>query len=113
VEDLVFAAQSSAWVSATKFYAILRREAPSDPSLVTALQPVTQFFAYRHPTMKASGSPTKPQKKATKQAEATLAKDAPQDLASEAAAPTVPAASPAVPPPASPAAPAAPPAPKS
>ncbi|MGD0527177.1 MAG: hypothetical protein ABSE49_18700 [Polyangiaceae bacterium] len=107
VEDLVFAAQSSAWVSATKFYAILRREAPSDPSLVTALQPVTQFFAYRHPTVKAAGTPTKRQKKATKQAEATLAKDAPQDLVPEA--PATPATAAA----ASPAAPAVAPAPKS
>jgi hypothetical protein len=90
VNDLVFAAQSGAWVSATKFYAILQREAPSDPSLAAALQPVTQFFAYRHPTMKASGTPTKPQKKATAKAQATLAKDAPELLASPT--PTTPAA---------------------
>jgi hypothetical protein len=103
VDDLVFAAQSSAWVSATKFYAILRRQTPTDPTLATALQPVTQFFAYRHPTVKAAGTPTKPQKKATKKAEATLAKDAPQALAPEApatpaaAAPASPAGAPASP----------------
>jgi hypothetical protein len=101
VNNLVFTAQSSAWVSGMKFYAILQRQAATDTDLTTALQPVTQFFAYRHPTVKAVGTPTKPQKKATKKALDTLTKTAPQLLA-----PPTPAEAPAVPPaPASPATP--------
>ena len=103
VNDLIFTAQNSAWESGMQFYALLQRRAVSDAVLTTALQPVTQFFAYRHTTPKAPGALTKPQKKATKAAQATLAKNAPELLA-----PPPPAESPAVPPPASPAAAAAP-----
>jgi hypothetical protein len=103
VNDLIFAAQSSAWESGMQFYALLHRRAASNTQLASALQPVTQFFAYRHPTAKAAGTPTKPQKKATKKAVATLKDDAPELLAQPA-----PAESPAAPPPASPAAPVAP-----
>ena len=92
VNDLIFAAQSSAWESGMQFYALLHRRAVSDAQLASALQPVTQFFAYRHPTVKAPGTPTKPQKKATKKAVATLKAEAPQLLA-----PTTPAESPAAP----------------
>ena len=95
VNDLIFAAQSSAWETGMQFYALLHRRAVSDAQLASALQPVTQFFAYRHPTVKAPGTPTKPQKKATKKAVATLKAEAPQLLA-----PTPPAESPAAPPPA-------------
>jgi hypothetical protein len=103
VNDLIFAAQSSAWESGMQFYALLHRRAVSDAQLSSALQPVTQFFAFRHPTVKAPGTPTKPQKKATTKAVATLKDEAPQLLA-----PTTPAESPPAPPPASPATPAAP-----
>jgi hypothetical protein len=47
---------------------------------MTALQPVTSFFAYRHPVPKAPGTPTKPQKRATAKAVKTLKKNAPQML---------------------------------
>ena len=95
VNNLVFTAQSSAWVSGMAFYAILQRQAATDTELTTALQPVTQFFAYRHPTVKAPGTPTKPQKKATKKALDTLKDTAPQLLAPES-----PAEAPSVAPPA-------------
>jgi hypothetical protein len=103
VNDLIFVAQSTAWESGMQFYALLQRRAASDSELETALQPVTEFFASRHRTAKAPGTLSKPQKKATKKAQATLAKNAPELLATPA-----PAESPAAAPSASPATPAAP-----
>jgi hypothetical protein len=105
VNDLIFTAQSSAWESAMQFYALLQRRAVSDGQLAKALQPVTQFFAARHKTVKAPGTPTKPQKKATTKALKTLTKNAPALLAQgttvEPAAPApvtpAPAATPATP----------------
>jgi len=101
VNDLVFAAQSSAWDGGIKFYTLLHRLAPSNTLLAAALQPVTQFFAYRHPTIKAAGAQTKPQKKATKKAVATLKNTAPQLLAPQTPA-QAPTAAPATPSPAAP-----------
>jgi len=91
VDNLVFTAQSSAWVSGMAFYAVLQRRAATDTELTTALQPVTQFFAYRHKTVKAPGTPTKPQRKATKKALDTLKETAPQLLAPDTPASTPPA----------------------
>jgi hypothetical protein len=74
VSDVIFAAQSQAWAIAMQYYALLRRRAKTDRELATALEPVTQFLAYRHPSTKApAGSPTKKQVGAAKKAQKALA----------------------------------------
>jgi len=74
VDDIVFAAQSQAWEIALQYYAILQRRAKTDAKLAAALQPVTAFLAYRHPSTKAPvGSPTTRQLNAAKRAQKTLA----------------------------------------
>lgn len=74
VNDIAFAAQSQAWAMALQYYALLHRRAKSDTKLAAALQPVTDFLAYRHPSNKpAVGSPTKRQVNAAKKAQRTLA----------------------------------------
>ncbi len=94
VDDLIFQAQSAAWDGGLQFYAVLQRLARSDNDLAAALQPVTQFFAYRHKTPQPAGTPTKRQRKATTKAVGMLKKTAPQLLAAPAApaAPTAPVA---------------------
>lgn len=73
IGDVIFSAQSAAWVIAMQFYALLQRRASTDAELQKALQPVSQFFAYRHPSAKKPvGSPTKRQVKAVKKAQHTL-----------------------------------------
>jgi len=86
VEDVIFLAQSQAVQTGLQLYALLQRRAAIDSELMTAMQPVTSFFAYRHPIPKAPGTPTKPQKKATAKAVKTLKKNAPQMLQGGAAA---------------------------
>ncbi|HEY3816772.1 MAG TPA: hypothetical protein VGL81_06360 [Polyangiaceae bacterium] len=98
VGDLIFTAQSSAWEDAMQFYSILQRQASTDTSLAAALQPVTQFFARRPKSPQPAGTPTKPQKKATKKAVATLAKNAPELLAPTPSPAASPAEAPATPP---------------
>ena len=68
-----------------QLYALLQRRSAIDSELMTAMQPITSFFAYRHPVPKAPGTPTKPQKKATAKAVKTLKKNAPQMLQGAAA----------------------------
>jgi hypothetical protein len=87
VQDVLFAAQSAAWVMGMQYYALLQRRARTDAELAKALAPVTQFLAYRHPKQKAPGTPTKRQKKATSKAVKTLKKAAPELLAPQASAP--------------------------
>jgi hypothetical protein len=74
VSDVMFAAQSQAWAMAMQYYALLRRRAKTDGELARALEPVTQFLAYRHPSTRAPvGSPTKRQVHAAKKAQHALA----------------------------------------
>jgi hypothetical protein len=110
VNDIAFAAQSQAWAMALQYYAVLRRLARTDTKLAAALQPVTQFLAYRHPSTKpAVGAPTTKQVNAAKKAQKALATVAggklagtnllaprkPAASASAAPTPEVPATSPA------------------
>jgi len=82
VGDMVFVAQSQAWEMALQYYAILRRRAKTDAKLAAALQPVTEFLAYRHPSTKPPvGSPTTKQVNAAKKAQKALAKVAGGKLA--------------------------------
>jgi hypothetical protein len=96
LNDVVFSAQSAAWTIALKFYAVLQRMAATDSALASALAPVTDFMAYRHPTPREPGQPTKPQQRALKKSVAKVKKLAPQLLVDDqqATAPEV-AASPA------------------
>ena len=80
IEDVIFLAQSEAVQTGLQLYALLQRRAGIDSELMTALQPVTSFFAYRHATPKPPGTPTRPQKKAMAKALKTLKKNAPQML---------------------------------
>jgi hypothetical protein len=74
VDDIVFAAKSQAWSMALQYYAILHRRAKSDAKVAAALQPVTAFLSYRHPSTKpAVGSPTTKQVNAAKKAQKALA----------------------------------------
>lgn len=100
VQDVLFAAQSAAWVMGMQYYALLQRRARTDAELAKALAPVTQFLAYRHPKQKAPGTPTRRQKKAASKAVKTLQKTAPELLAPQASA-SQPPAQPASPPTAS------------
>jgi hypothetical protein len=73
VTDVIFSAQSVSWGMAMQYYALLQRRAATDAELANQLDPVTQFFAYRHPSKKAPvGSPTKAQRKAVTKAKRTL-----------------------------------------
>lgn len=73
VADVIFSAQSAAWVMAMQYYALLQRRAAADAELAKALQPIAQVFAYRHPSTKAPvGSPTKRQRQAVAKAKKTL-----------------------------------------
>jgi hypothetical protein len=81
VSDLVFSAQSAAWVEGLQFYSLLLRLSTSDGELAVALQPVRQFFA-RRSAPKAAGAPTKQQARANAKAVQRLKKAAPQLLAS-------------------------------
>jgi len=85
IEDVIFLAQSEAVQTGLQLYALLQRRSAIDSELMTAMQPITSFFAYRHPVPKAPGTPTKPQKKATAKAVKTLKKNAPQMLQGAAA----------------------------
>jgi len=74
VNNIAFAAQSQAWAMALQFYAVMQRLAKTDPQLAAALQPVTQFLGYRHPSTKpAVGQPTTRQVNAAKKAQKKLA----------------------------------------
>jgi hypothetical protein len=99
VTDVIFSAQSAAWVMAMQYYALLQRRAATDAELATALQPITQVFAYRHSSNKpAVGSPTKRQRKAAAKAKKTLQTVAGGAFAGSLAAdgtPQQPAATPA------------------
>jgi hypothetical protein len=82
VGDCIFAAQSQAWDTGMQYYALLKRVAKSNGELATALQPVTDFLAYRHPSTKpAPGQPTTRQVNAAKKAQQKLAKVAAGKLA--------------------------------
>jgi hypothetical protein len=85
VSDLTFSAQSSAWLMALQLYAVLQRRAQVDGSLAANLAPATEFLAYRHKSTKPAGTPNKKQRRATKRAIETLAKNAPDKLAPGAA----------------------------
>lgn len=99
VTDVIFSAQSAAWVMAMQYYALLQRRAATDAELAKALQPTAQVFAYRHPSKKAPvGSPTKRQRKAVAKAKRTLSTVAGGKLASTtASSPAAQTESPAAP----------------
>jgi hypothetical protein len=74
VNDIMFAAQSQAWGMALTYYALLQRYAKTDGTLATALEPVTEFLAYRHPSTKPTvGQPTQTQVRAATKAQKALA----------------------------------------
>jgi hypothetical protein len=82
----VFSARTEAWDMALQYYSLLQRRALNDAELTTALEPVTQFFAYRHPSVKPPvGSPTRRQRKAVAKATRTLKKVAGGKLAAPGA----------------------------
>ncbi len=78
--DVMFKAESDAVVIGLTLYALLQRAGSNDAELLTALQPVAAFFAYRHPSTKAPGTPNKRTRKATTKALDTLKKHAPELL---------------------------------
>jgi hypothetical protein len=80
LDDSVFSAQSAAWTIALELYATLQRMAATSGALASALAPVTDFMAYRHPTPREPGQPTKPQQRALKKSVAKVKKLAPQLL---------------------------------
>jgi hypothetical protein len=86
-----------------QYYALLQRRASTDAELAKALQPISQFFAYRHPSTKHPvGSPTKKQVRAAKKAQKTLDTVAGGRLAPGAAPAPAPEPTPAPAPAASP-----------
>jgi hypothetical protein len=98
VTDVIFSAQSAAWVMAMQYYALLQRRAATDAELAKALQPIAQLFAYRHPSKKAPvGSPTKRQRKAVAKAKKALKTVAGGKLAGQAPAETTAQQTPASP----------------
>jgi hypothetical protein len=80
LDDTVFSAQSAAWTIALQLYALLQRMAATNGALASALAPVTDFMAYRHPAAREPGQPTKPQQRALKKSVAKVKKLAPQLL---------------------------------
>jgi hypothetical protein len=61
--DAQFVAQNDAWAMARQFYALLQTRAASDGTLAAALEPVTDFFHYRHESA-VDAKPTKLQTRA-------------------------------------------------
>jgi hypothetical protein len=73
VNDTIFASQSQAWNMALQYYQLLKRYSVQNGNLQLALQPITDFLAYRHPLTKPPvGSPTKTQVKAMKKAQTAI-----------------------------------------
>jgi hypothetical protein len=80
LDDMVFQAESTAWSGALQAYGLLKLTAAHDGTLATSLEPVSNFMAYRYPTPRQPGEPTKPQKRALKKSVAKLKKLAPELL---------------------------------
>jgi hypothetical protein len=97
LDNIVFAAQSGAWLIALQLYAVLRRQAATDGALHAALTPVTEFMSYRRQTPTPPGQPTKRTQRAIKKSVDKVKKLAPQLLAEPQPAPAA-NATPAAPP---------------
>lgn len=96
VDDVIFLAESQSFEMAVQYYALLQRRAVTDAELKTALAPIAAFFAYRHKTAKAPGTPGKRTTKANAKAVKRLKNAAPELLASSTSpAPQAPAGPPA------------------
>jgi len=63
VEDEIFSSNASSVKTASYGYATLQRMARDDGDLAANLEPISSFFAYRHPSVKAEKAP-KPQRAA-------------------------------------------------
>jgi hypothetical protein len=70
VNDVIFAAQSESWESATVHYTMQKRLSGTNGDLEAAIAPVQQFFARRNAAVLAEEKETKAVRKATKAAQA-------------------------------------------
>ena len=73
VEDAYFGARSDTWATATSLYSMLKKGAAHEPALASALAPLQEYFAYRHPTV-AANHPKRAPAKAVDRAQAKAAK---------------------------------------
>jgi hypothetical protein len=112
LSDQIFFSQAKAWATATKLYSILRRlahGAHGDAELAALVAPLEQFFAYRHPRVRADHPKTakgKAAAEAKKAAETSVVHSPPGSPAKETPVPAPATETPAAPPPIAPEAPA-------
>ncbi len=67
VDDSYFGARSATWSTATSLYSMLRKGSSSEPKLASALSPLEDFFANRHPSVAAEHPKRSTAKAADKQ----------------------------------------------
>jgi hypothetical protein len=73
--NIVFSARADAWQTAMQYYALLQRVARRNTQVAAALEPVTRFMSVHDPRRKRQvGDPTRPQERAVKKAQRTLAR---------------------------------------
>jgi hypothetical protein len=75
VDDTYFGSRSDAWTTATTLYSMLKKAGKREPTLLSALVPVSEFFAYRHPLV-AANHPKRPKAKAALKAQKAQAAQA-------------------------------------
>ena len=76
--DTIDGARSGSWNTATTLYGMLQKAAHRDPQIRSQLAPIQEFFAYRHPSVRAELTKQKAKKaalKAEKEAAAQAAAD--------------------------------------
>jgi hypothetical protein len=67
VDDAYFGSRSESWTTATALYSMLKRGSASDPGLASALSPLQDYFARRHPLVAAEHPKRAPEKALTKE----------------------------------------------
>jgi hypothetical protein len=67
VDDAYFDARSDTWTTATSLYSMLKKGSIREPGLASALQPLQEYFAHRHPLVAAEHPKRSPAKAVDKQ----------------------------------------------
>jgi hypothetical protein len=62
VDDSYFGSRSDTWATATSLYSMLKKGATREPNLASALVPLQEYFASRHPSVAASSPKRSPAK---------------------------------------------------
>ena len=92
LDGVVFENQAGSWEMTLQGYAALKRMAKANGALATALEPVTEFSAYRHASVKAAKPPkvaTRTDAKLKKVASAVVARGARATKAAQLATATI------------------------